>query len=274
VSRATQTIGLVVGDIENPFFAAVARGLSDVVERQGYTVLLTNADEDPERERRAMLALRSRRVDGMVVVPAPGAGREAFLDGPPLVQLDRAVRGAATDAVMVHNAAGARSAVDHLLALGHTRIGMVTDSPQISSSAERLAGYRRALRAKGLLDESLISVGGSSQADGLVAARALLDRPDRPTAIFTANNFMTHGALLAARELRLRIPRDLALVGFDDLDWTTLVDPPLTVVSQPVGDLGRVAGERLLARIGGEDGPPRRVRLATRLIVRGSCGAL
>ena len=97
---------------------------------------------------------------------------------------------------------------------------------------------------------------------------------DRPTAIFTANNFMTHGALLAARELRLRIPRDLALVGFDDLDWTTLVDPPLTVVSQPVGDLGRVAGERLLARIGGEDGPPQRVRLATRLIVRGSCGAL
>ena len=159
--------------------------------RQGYTVLLTNADEDPERERRAMLALRSRRVDGMVVVPAPGAGREAFLDGPPLVQLDRAVRGAATDAVMVHNAAGAGSAVDHLLALGHTRIGMVTDSPQISSSAERIAGYRRALRAKGLLDESLISVGGSSQADGLVAARALLDRPDRPTAIFTANNFMT-----------------------------------------------------------------------------------
>ena len=106
-----------------------------------------------------------------------------------------------------------------------------------------------------------------------MAARALLDRPDRPTAIFTANNFMTHGALLAARELRLRIPRDLALVGFDDLDWTTLVDPPLTVVSQPVGELGRVAGERLLARIGGEDGPPRRVRLATRLIVRGSCGA-
>jgi LacI family transcriptional regulator len=273
VSQATQTVGLVVGDIDNPFFAAVARGLSDVVEGEGYTVLLANANEDPELERRAIRALRSRRVDGLVVVPAPGAEAGVFADGPPLVQLDRTVRGVAADTVMVQNAAGAAGAVDHLIGLGHTRIGMVSDSPQITSSAERISGYRRALRARGLLDESLISIGGSSQVDGLDAARALLERPDRPTAIFTANNFMTHGALLAARELRLRIPRDLALVGFDDLDWTTLVDPPLTVVSQPVAELGQVAGERLLARIGGEDGPPRRTRLPTRLIVRGSCGA-
>jgi LacI family transcriptional regulator len=274
VSRATHTVGLVVGDIDNPFFAAVARGLSDVVESQGYTLLLANADEDPERERRAMRALRSRRVDGLVVVPAPGAGRSSFQDSPPLVQLDRAVPGVAADAVMVRNAAGAAGAVDHLLALGHTRIGMVSDSPAISSSAERLSGYRRALRPRGLLDESLISIGGSSQAEGHRAALVLLGRRDRPTAIFTANNFMTHGSLLAARELGLRIPGDLALVGFDDLDWTTLIDPPLTVVSQPVTELGRVAGERLLRRIGGEDGPPRRIRLDTRLIVRGSCGAV
>ena len=220
-----------------------------------------------------MLALRSRRVDGMVVVPAPGADPAAFRGGPPLVQLDRTVRGVVADTVMVQNSAGAASAVDHLVSLGHTRIGMVSDSPQITSSAERISGYRRALRAHGLLDDALVSIGGSSQLDGLAAARALLDRRDRPTAIFTANNFMTHGALLAARELRLRIPRDLALVGFDDLDWTTLVDPPLTVVSQPVSELGQVAGERLLARIGGEGGPPRRTRLPTKLIVRGSCGA-
>jgi LacI family transcriptional regulator len=273
VSRATETVGLVVGDIDNPFFAAVARGLSDVVERRGYTLLLANADEDPDRERRALRALRSKRVDGMVVVPAPRADPASFADGTPLVQLDRAVRGLAADAVMVHNAAGAASAVEHLLGLGHTRIGIVSDAPQISSSAERIAGYRRVLRARHLLDESLVSIGGSSREEAHLAALGLLERPDRPTAVFTANNFMTHGVLLAARELRLRIPRDLALVGFDDLDWTMLVDPPLTVVSQPVTELGRVAGERLLARIDGEIGPPRRLRLDTRLIVRGSCGA-
>jgi len=274
VSRSTNTVGLVVGDIDNPFFAAVARGLSDVLETEGYTVLLANADEDPVRERRAMHALRSRRVDGLVVVPAPGATVDAFRGGPPLVQLDRAVRGLDADAVMVRNAAGAAAAVHHLVGLGHTRIGMVSDAPSISSSAERLDGYRRALREHGLFDESLVSIGGSSQAEGHRAALALLGRRDRPSAIFTANNFMTHGALLAARELQLRIPADLALVGFDDLDWTTLIDPPLTVVSQPVAELGRTAGERLLARLGGEGGPSRRIRLETRLVVRGSCGAV
>jgi LacI family transcriptional regulator, galactose operon repressor len=273
VSRSTKTVGLVVGDIDNPFFAAVARGLSDVLEPHGHTVLLANADEDPARERRAMQALRSRQVDGLVVVPAPGAAAEAFRGGPPLVQLDRAVRGLDADAVMVRNGAGAAAAVDHLARLGHTRIGMVCDSPSISSSAERLAGYRRALRGRGLLDESLVSIGGSSQAEGHRAALALLGRPDRPSAVFTANNFMTHGTLLAARELGIRIPADLALVGFDDLDWTTLIDPPLTVVSQPVSELGRLAGQRLLARLRGDDGPARRIRLDTRLVVRGSCGA-
>ncbi len=274
-SKATHTIGLVVGDIDNPFFAAAARGLSDVLESEGYTVLLSNADEDEEREQRAVRALRARRVDGLVVVPTRGAGlAEVAGSGLPLVQLDRAVRGLAADAVMVDNAAGSAAAVRHLLSRGHRRIGMVTDSPLISSSAERISGYRRALRAAGLPpDDGLLSIGGSTQADGRRAARALLDHPDRPTAVFTANNFMTHGTLLAARDLGLRIPDDVALVGFDDLDWTTLVDPPLTVVSQPVSELGRVAGERLMARIRGDDSPPRRIRLRTQLIVRGSCGA-
>ena len=275
VSNATLTVGLVVGDIENPFFAAVARGLSDVLEAAGYTVLLANADEDPERERRALRALRSRRVDGLAVVPAPGARlEEVVAAGVALVQLDRAVRGLAADAVLVDNSAGAAAAVSHLIGLGHRSIGIVCDSPQISSTAERIAGYRKALRAAGIeADPGLVSIGGPRQGEALRAAFDLLQRSDRPTAVFTASNFMTHGVLQAARELGLRIPSDLALVGFDDLDWTTLVDPPLTVVSQPVVELGRTAGERLLARIHGDTSPPRRVRLHTQLIVRGSCGA-
>ena len=278
VSRATTTVGLVVGDIENPFFAAAARGLSDVMDAHGYTVLLANADEDAGRERRAVDALRARQVDGMVVVPAPGASPEHLAElvtaGVPLVLLDRAVVGVAADSVLARNAGGARAAVAHLAALGHRRIGVVSDSPEITSSAERIQGYRQALRAAGIAPvPGLISIGGPTRDDGEAAALRLLDRPDRPTAVFTANNFMTVGALRAARALGLRIPDDLALVGFDDLDWTTLVQPPVTVVRQPVADLGRVAGERLLRRLDGDAGPPRRIRLDANLIVRGSCGA-
>src|SRR5689334_123042 len=269
VSRATTTVGLVVGDIENPFFAAAARGLADVMDAHGYTVLLANADEDAGRERRAVDALRARQVDGMVVVPAPGASPEHLAElvaaGIPLVLLDR---------VLARNAAGARAAVGHLAGLGHRRIGVVSDSPEITSSAERIQGYRQALRAAGITpDPGLVSIGGPTRDDGEAAALRLLDRPDRPTAAFTANNFMTAGALRAARSLGLRIPGDVALVGFDDLDWTTLVQPPVTVVRQPVADLGRVAGERLLRRLDGDAGPPKRIRLDANLIVRGSCGA-
>ena len=278
VSRATTTVGLVVGDIENPFFAAAARGLADVMDAHGYTVLLANADEDAGRERRAVDALRARQVDGMVVVPAPGASPEHLAElvtaGVPLVLLDRAVVGVAADSVLVRNVAGARAAVAHLAGLGHRRIGVVSDSPEITSSAERIQGYRQALRAAGIAPEpGLISIGGPTRDDGEAAALRLLDRADRPTAVFTANNFMTVGALRAARSLGLRIPDDVALVGFDDLDWTTLVQPPVTVVRQPVADLGRVAGERLLRRLEGDAGPPKRIRLDANLIVRGSCGA-
>jgi len=278
VSRATTTVGLVVGDIENPFFAAAARGLADVMDAHGYTVLLANADEDAGRERRAVDALRARQVDGMVVVPAPGASPEHLAElvtaGVPLVLLDRAVVGVAADSVLVRNVAGARAAVAHLAGLGHRRIGVVSDSPEITSSAERIQGYRQALRAAGIAPEpGLISIGGPTRDDGEAAALRLLDRADRPTAVFTANNFMTVGALRAARSLGLRIPDDVALVGFDDLDWTTLVQPPVTVVRQPVADLGRVAGERLLRRLEGDAGPPNRIRLDANLIVRGSCGA-
>lgn len=278
VSRATHTVGLVVGDIENPFFATAARGLADVLEPAGYTVLLANSDESAGRERRAVETLRDRRVDGMVVVPSEIASAphlaELLESGVAIVQLDRAVRGLPADAVMVDNEVGARRAVQHLIGLGHTRIGIVSDRPAVSSSADRLNGYRRALRDAGIpREEALESVGGSTQAEGFAAAHRLLSAADRPTAVFTANNFMTVGALLAIRDLGLRVPGDVALVGFDDLDWTTLVEPAVTVISQPVAALGRTAGERLLARLRGDEAEPRSIRLHTELIVRGSCGA-
>jgi LacI family transcriptional regulator len=277
VSGATKTIGVVVGDIENPFFAGAARGIADVLERDGYTLLLANSDEDLGRERRAVEALRARQVDGLAVVPSSGddgAHLAAILrEGRPVVLLDRPIAGLAVDAVLVDNRAGAERAVHHLASLGHRRIGLVGDSPGIVSTGERIDGYRTALAAAGApVDDALVSLGGSTIDEGHRLARALLDRPDRPSALFTVNNFMTAGALGAIRELNLRIPEDVALVGFDDLDWTTLVDPPITVVAQPVAELGRAVAERLLERLRGDLGPPQELRLRTRLVVRGSCG--
>jgi LacI family transcriptional regulator len=276
-SNVTHTVGLVVSDIENPFFAAVARGLSDVLEPEGYTILLANSDEDLEREERLVEAFRSRRVDGLAVAPSVSSAIPHLTDlvsaDVPLVLFDRPVRGLRVDVVLVDNKDGARVAVEHLLRLGHTRIGLVSDPPEIASSAERIRGYRAALEAAGLpIDERLIALTGSTRAEGYNGARALMETRRRPSAIFTANNMMSVGTLLALRDLGLRVPQDVALVGFDDLEWTTLIEPPLTVVRQPVQEIGWRTAERLLARMRGDRSRPRRIRLATEFVVRGSCG--
>src|SRR5947209_14659680 len=254
-SGMTHAVGLVIGDIENPFFAAAARGVSDVLEERGYTVLLANSDENLDRELSAVETLRARQVDALVVVPTSAAAfphlRAAAAEAP-LVLLDRVIKGLGVDSVTVDNRGGARRAVEHLLGHGHRRIGLVSDEPEISSSAERIEGYRDALTAAGIAaDEHLVSLGGPTRTDGYQATRRLFDAPDRPSAIFTANNFMTVGAMHALRDLSLKVPRDVSLVGFDDLEWTTLVDPPLTVVAQPATELGEEAARRVLARLDG-----------------------
>ena len=272
VQGSTRSIGLVVSDVENPFFAGAARAIADALEVGGYTVLLTNSDEDPEREERLVEALRSRQIDGLIVAPAAGSSRHlvrAVADGVPLVQIDRAVRGLEADAVLVDNGHGAAVAVDHLVALGHRRIACVSDPHALGSARERLEGFRRAARRHGL-DPLVVEAAGVTQGDGRAATVRALELA--PTALFTTSNFMTAGAMHAVTGQGLAIGRDVALIGFDDLDWTTLVDPPITVVAQPVAELGRTAATLLVARLGPGAHAPRRVRLKTALVVRQSCG--
>lgn len=278
VAGRTHTIGLVVGDIENPFFASVVRGLTDVVEVEGHTVLLANSDEDVERESHAVDALRSRQVDGLVVATAATADLghldRAAAAGRPVVLIDRPLPDGAFDTVTVRNENGAAGAVAHLIECGHRRIGIITEHAGIASSAERLAGYGHALRDAGVeVDERLIYTGGPSQEDGRLGAHALLGLDAPPTALFTASNLATYGALAAVRELGLSIPADLALVGFDDFPLAAVIEPPVTVVSQPVDAIGREAGRLLLDRLAGEGGEPQHIELDTTLIVRRSCGA-
>ena len=192
----------------------------------------------------------------------------------PTIELDRASGRENAHSVMVDNVNGARAAVSHLAALGHRRIGMVVGRLDITTAVERYQGYREALSAAGIpYREDFVLPGNHREEDGRVAAHALLSRPlgERPTALFVGNNEMTVGAVLAARALKLSIPQDLSIVGFDDSRWAQTMQPALTVVEQPAYTLGYLACETLLGLLGrGVSSGPAQVRLATRLVIRDS----
>jgi LacI family transcriptional regulator len=280
-SGTSNIIGLVAGDIENSFFATAARGLADVVEEFGYTLIIANSDEDVARERRAVDSLRANKVDGLVVAPADSRDGTHLADavsaGTPIVLLDRTVRGLAVDSAVSDGLAGTAAAMRHLLAQGHRRIGMVTNCVHVrlTSMTMRRRGWEDALRSAGIKpDDSLLAVTSSPMEDGYRATLELLTGPKPPTAVIAANNFMTIGALRAVRELDIELRRDLSLVAFDDFELLSLYEPPITAVAQPVRQLGREAGKLLLARMHGDSVSPRRLRLPTELIVRESVAKL
>jgi LacI family transcriptional regulator len=271
----TRTLGLIISDIANPFFAAVIRGIEDVANDRGYTLMLCNTDERPEKERAYMQLLQSRRVDGMIM--APVGKREDYEElgramPAPVVFIDRRVP-AQADTVVVDNVRGAREAVGYLLGLGHRRIGVISGLPQISTSIERLAGYHQALDEAGLeSDPLLLKVGYSRLEGGYRAAQELLAMPDRPTAIFASNNLMVIGLMRAVAERGLACPAAVSVVGFDDFDWASVFQPRLTTVAQPTYEMGVKAAELLLVRMGGERNRERQeIVLAPQLIIRDSC---
>jgi DNA-binding LacI/PurR family transcriptional regulator len=270
-------VALLIPDIQNPFFADVARGVEDVARGEGYTVLIGNSDEDAEKEARYLEVMRAESVDGVILPPTSGrdaAALDLARSGLPLVCLDRRLTRAKVDTVVIDNARGAYDAVEHLIALGHRRIGFIEGRPEISTSQERLEGYRRAMADQGLsLDPTLVRVGDSRQPSGQRLAAELLDAPDRPSALLVGNNLMTLGALAAIHERGLRIPRDVAIIGYDDMPWAPALDPPLTAVRQPGYELGGRAMELLLQRIRDPKRSTTVVVLEPELVVRRSCGA-
>jgi LacI family transcriptional regulator len=276
-SHRSYTLGLILSDLRNPFFTEAVRGIEDVAQARGYTVLLANSNEDQEQEARHLRVLRAKRVDGLIVAPAGGAYEELaqLVEADfPLVLLDRHLAGLRTFAVTLDNEAAAHAAVDHLIRLGHRRVGMVTGRPPISSTIERQQGYRRALDQAGLsFDEQLVVTGGSTIEGGAAATSALLERPSPPTALFTANNLMTIGALMSIERHGLSVPGDVALVGFDDFPWADVLRPRLTTVAQPLYELGRTAAELVLRQLSGAGHHPKRVLLPGTLVVRDSSGA-
>ncbi|GIW33583.1 LacI family DNA-binding transcriptional regulator [Meiothermus sp.] len=273
--RSSRTLGLIITDILNPFHATLAKGVQDAAEKHNYTVFLFNTDEDPEKEQRALNALRGHLPQGLLIVPTPKAKENLKLVPKlPTVELDRSSGTPGVRTVMVDNIGGARTAVQHLIELGHRRIGMIVGRLDISTAVERLQGYREALTAAGIsYCEKLVLPGNHREEDGRQAALTLLNLPpeERPTALFVGNNEMTVGAVLAVRELGLRIPQELSIVGFDDSRWAATMHPALTVVAQPTYELGFLACETLLSSLSrGQPALPTSIRLDVSFIVRES----
>jgi LacI family transcriptional regulator len=272
LDRKTRTIALLLEDVANPLSSALHRAIEDVAVPRGMLVFAGSADEEPERARALLHAFVSRRVDGLIVVPVgrdPSLMLRERLFGRPIVFVDRPGPTADADAVITDNRDGARAAVAHLVAHGHRRIAFLGDASWIWTASERRLGYLEALSAAGIpADPELVAPDLRSAEAAEATARDLLQRPDPPTALFTAQNLITIGGIRALQQLGRQ--HEVALVGFDDVMLGDLLQPPISVVAQdPVG-LGRAAAELLFARLDGDRSPPRRIVVPTRLVRRGS----
>lgn len=267
-------VGLIIPDIQNPFYAEIARGVEDAAYAAEYALLLCNSDENPDKERFYLEVMRSESVDGIVLPPfddTDSAVIDIAATGMPVVCVDRSMVKLKTDLVEVDNHRGAFEAVMHLLDKGHKNIGLIEGRSQVSTSRERRRGYLDALAERGVtVRKDLMRSGDFKQESGRVLANELLALRKPPTALFVCNNLMTVGALAAIHQRGLRVPQDVAIVGFDDLPWAEALDPPLTVVRQPAYDVGRQAMELLLKRIMEPERAPVTVRLLPELVTRRS----
>jgi LacI family transcriptional regulator len=277
VSQKTQTIGLIVPDVVNPFFAPVVRGAESAARKAGYRVLLCNSEGDLRLEREYIDDLVAHRVEGLLLAPASDRSRSSILSllrgGFPLVLIARALPTADCALLVAASANGARRLVEPLIAVGHREIAHVTDAEDTSTGRERLMGYREALEAAGIPFQSELVIQTTvDRIGGYRAAQEILARVPLPTAVFTVNNMTAVGTMEALRERGLSVPKDMGLVCFDDVEHLAVLSPFLTVIDQPAETFGSLGAQLLLERMSGKaSSRPRRIVLQTDLIVRESC---
>jgi LacI family transcriptional regulator len=275
--KRTQTIGLVIPDIANPYYPVISRGVEDVASQHGYAVIFCNTDRDAAKSERYINVLLQKQVDGIIIAGggtdfsraserfAEHGTRVVFVGKPSLPW----------PSVRVPNEDGTVAAIEHLAELGHRRVGFIAGPAKLPTARDRLAGYRRAVSDHGMAaDRSLERDGDFSEQSGYRATEALLREEPRPTAIFAANDRMAIGALAAAADRGLRVPEDLSVVGFDDIPLASYVRPALTTVALPAYEMGAAAMRLLLDLVKDKDngatGAMETVRLPVRLIVRHS----
>ncbi|OQA47127.1 MAG: Ribose operon repressor [Chloroflexi bacterium ADurb.Bin325] len=280
--KQTRTLALVLTDITNPFWTTVARGVEDAANDAGFTVILCNTDESETKQARYLNILLQKRVDGVLLVPACSAPEAvAWLRKRevPFVIIDRKVGAEPVDTVRCDSREGGYRLTRLLLDLGHRHIAMLAGPRQVSTAADRAAGYEAALREAGLEPEpALIVHGAYAIASGYAMMQQVLRGEPRPTAVFAANNFLALGAYRALRAAGLRVPEDIAMVAYDDLPEAMTFEPFLTAAAQPAYDMGKRATQLLLARLAelsagqAAPRPPEEIVLPTDIIVRRSSG--
>jgi LacI family transcriptional regulator len=274
-SQKSKTIGLIIPYLYDPFFANCAHAVTTVAKEHGYSVIITTTDENPETEYLQAEQMLQRHVDGLVVIPAQRLHSRltrAMFGRTPVVAFDRPVSDPAIDVVLVQNTAGSRRITGHLIEHGHKRITFMGLSRKLFTINARFLGYRRAMQDAGLEDDAFF--GCDSQDDPLRKLEAKLQGPDAPTAFFTSNTLATRYVLASLLTLGVKMPQDLALVGFDDFDLADLTSSPLTVVRQPAQEMGRVAASLLFERIARGELPQtgNRIVLPVEIVLRRSCG--
>lgn len=268
------TIGMILPDAMNPYFAEIARSIEDTSFSEDYSVIICNSDGNLAKELNYINVLMEKRVDGIIFVAAGMSAEHIRMlqdKRMPVVVVDRDSPGVMVDSVQINNAAGGWLATSHLIELGHTHIACIAGPSDVTPSGERVDGYRRALHEAGLpiLAENIVR-GDFHAASGYQITKELLARDKRPTAIFACNDLMAIGALSAAKAMGFRVPEDISVVGFDDIYLAAYSNPPLTTVRQPKYEMGQLATKLLLERIQDPDLPPRTPLLDTELMIRAS----
>jgi LacI family transcriptional regulator len=270
-TRRTASVGLVLEDLADPFYAPLSRAVEDVARAHGALLFTGSSAENPRREQELVLAFCARRVDGLIVVPAGEDHRYLLPEieaGVATVFVDRPAGRLDVDVVLSDNAGGTRTGVAHLIAHGHRRIGFIGDQPGIHTAAERLRGYREAMADAGLpVRPEWYAMGPTNPERVRAALDTMLTAPEPVTAVFASNNRVT----VTAVRVLAGLPKPVALVGFDDFELADLLSPPVTVVAQDPPGLGRTAAQLLFRRLDGiSNDKPTRTELPTRLIPRGS----
>ena len=286
--KNTYTVGLLIANIANPFYSTIARALEEHLMKQGYNMIICNTDEDLDREITYLKTLYEKRIDGLIiasVLKGTEMSKEeihrVYNGSIPTIILDREVPGLELPTVTSDNFGGAYEATSHLIRLGHTRIGIIGTT--ISTLSKRVEGYKKALDHHNLpftesfiLDQDLTDIQVGEVKEGYNKTITMLTKNrKKPTAILALNNLLTFGALLAIKDLGLEIPKDVAIIGWDDFDLATLLEPPLTVVRQNPFNIASITANWLLDLINGvgmQDGSDPKIVLSTQLVVRGSCG--
>lgn len=274
-NASSNLLGVLIPDIQNPFYVEVLRGIEDVASENKYALIMCNFSQDEKKQQMYLDILQSESVDGLIAAPTSEEDQKVtnlVKTGLPIVCVDRGLSNVDVDVVLVENRKGAYSAVDFLAKKGYKRIAYISGIPQIPSSRQREKGYVSALKDNGLdVDRELIKYGDSRHESGVELCKQLLDLPHPPDAIFTGNNLITLGALETIHKLGLKIPSEIAIVGFDDMYWSISLNPPLTAVRQPAYEIGRRAAEQLIARINDPSRPTISMIMKTELMIRNSC---